>query len=151
VTRLGCDSGSVQVTPCKGNLDKLRELRSLHETHTFRRAAVEAGITPEEVARLKLFLSEHPQAGDLIVGTGGARKFRFAQAGRGKRGGYRVVTYYCGDDIPIFLMDVFAKGDRVSLSGKERVELKKELELFTEEYRAMVRTRVIEWKTGEAS
>jgi hypothetical protein len=85
------------------------------------------------------------------VGTGGARKLRFAPTGRGKRGGYRVVTYYGGDDIPIFLMDVYAKGDKINLSDRERAELKKELELFAQEYRAGVRTRVIELRTGEAS
>jgi hypothetical protein len=121
------------------------------ETHAFRRSAAEAGMTSEEVARLTTFLSEHPQAGDLIVGTGGARKLRFAPTGRGKRGGYRVVTYYGGDDIPIFLMDVYAKGDKINLSDRERAELKKELELFAQEYRAGVRTRVIELRTGEAS
>jgi len=108
-------------------------------------------MTPEEVARLKRVLSESPDAGDLIVGTGGARKLRFAPTGRGKSGGYRVVTYYGGDDIPVFLMDVYAKGDKTNLSAAERVELKKELELFAEEYRAGVRTRVMELRTGGAS
>jgi hypothetical protein len=129
----------------------MQNLHAVCETHTFRRSAAEAGMTSDEVAALTLFLSEHPQAGDLIVGTGGARKLRFAPTGRGKRGGYRVVTYYGGDDIPIFLMDVYAKGDKINLSAGERAELKKELELFAQEYRAMVRTRVIELRTGEAS
>jgi hypothetical protein len=119
------------------------------ETHAFCRAAAEAGMTADEVVRLIVFLSENPDAGDLIKGKGGARKLRFAPMGRGKRGGYRVVTYYCADDIPVFLMDVYAKGDKVNLSARERVELKKELELFAEEYRAGVRTRVVELKTGE--
>jgi hypothetical protein len=129
----------------------MQTLHAVCETHAFRRSAVEAGITSEELARLTVFLSEHPQAGDLIVGTGGARKLRFAPTERGKRGGYRVVTYYGGNDIPIFLMDVYAKGNKINLSARERVELKKELELFAQEYRAMVRTRVIELRTGEAS
>ena len=88
----------------------MQNLHAVCEAHAFRRSAAEAGMTSEEVARLTIFLSEHPQAGDLIVGTGGARKLRFAPTGRGKRGGYRVVTYYGGDDIPIFLMDVYVKG-----------------------------------------
>jgi hypothetical protein len=33
-------------------------------------------------------------AGDLMVGTGGARKFRMPGGGKGKRGGYRVITYF---------------------------------------------------------
>jgi hypothetical protein len=57
------------------------------ETDEFQRAAADAGMTSDEVTRLTTVLSENPDAGDLIVGTGGARKLRFAKAGRGKRAG----------------------------------------------------------------
>ena len=83
-------------------------------------------MRPEDVARLKRYLAEHPEAGDLIVGTGEARKFRFAPTGRGKRGGYRVITFFCDVDIPVFLMDVYTKGEKVDLSGAERAALKAE-------------------------
>jgi hypothetical protein len=36
-------------------------------------------------------LAAHPQDGDLIEGTGGVRKLRWARDGRGKSGGVRVV------------------------------------------------------------
>jgi hypothetical protein len=38
----------------------------------------------------------NPEAGDLIAGTGGLRKLRFAdmRRGKGKRGGLRVIYYY---------------------------------------------------------
>lgn len=116
------------------------------ETDTFKAAASDSGMSEDDVVRLKIFLSENPDAGDLIVGTGGARKVRFARSGRGKSGGYRVVTYYTADDIPVFLMDVFAKGDKINLSARERNELKKELDAFAEEYRNSVRERVQEMK-----
>ena len=63
----------------------------------------------------------------VIVGSGGARKIRFAARGRGKSGGYRVVTYYGGDDLPVFLLNAFKKGDRVNLSKAEINELRDEL------------------------
>ncbi|WIJ26611.1 type II toxin-antitoxin system RelE/ParE family toxin [Devosia sp. RR2S18] len=119
------------------------------ETQSFRRAAEQAGMTEDEVMRLKNLLSENPDAGDLIVGTGGARKVRYAKAGKGKSGGYRVITYYTADDIPVFLMDVYAKGEKINLTPKERVELKKELDSFAEEYRAMVREKVSEMRRSE--
>ncbi|MDI6026754.1 type II toxin-antitoxin system RelE/ParE family toxin [Corticibacterium sp. UT-5YL-CI-8] len=119
------------------------------ETHNFRRSAAETGMTDDEIVRLKNFLSEKPDAGDLIKGTGGARKFRFAKPGKGKSGSYRVVTYYTAEDIPVFLMDVFAKGDQINLSAKERVELKKELETFAQEYRNGMSERVRELKRSE--
>ncbi|TAA49297.1 type II toxin-antitoxin system RelE/ParE family toxin [Shinella sp. JR1-6] len=121
------------------------------ETHSFRKAASDAGMSEEEVLRLKNLLSECPDAGDLIKGTGGARKLRFAKPGRGKSGSYRVVTYYCAEDIPVFLMDVYAKGDKINLSARERADLKKELDAFANEYRGMVSQRVLEMKKSEVA
>lgn len=116
------------------------------ETVSFSKAAASAGMAEEEIVRLKVFLSENAEAGEPIVGTGGARKLRFAKPGRGKSGSYRVVTFYTGDDIPVFLMDVYAKGEKINLSARERAELKKELDSFAEEYRESVRDRVQEMK-----
>ena len=76
--------------------------------------------------------------GDLIPGTGGARKFRFAKAGMGKRSGYRIISYYAADDVPVFLLDVaflysfailpkpffswfFSLGDRFNLAPLSRI------------------------------
>lgn len=39
------------------------------------------------------YLAYNPTAGDLIPGTGGVRKLRWALEGRGKRGGARVVYF----------------------------------------------------------
>lgn len=108
-------------------------------------------MTDDEVMRLKNLLADNPSAGELIVGTGGARKYRFAKPGRGKSAGYRVITYYAAEDIPVFLMDVYAKGEKVNLTQAERVELKKELETFAEEYRATIRNKVREMRRSEVA
>lgn len=121
------------------------------ETHSFNRAASDAGMGDDEVVRLKNFLSANPDAGDLIQGTGGARKLRFAKPGAGKSGGYRVITYYTADDIPVFLMDVYAKGEKINLTAKERAELKKELESFANEYRAMIKEKVQDMRRSEVA
>lgn len=55
--------------------------------------------------------------------------------GRGKSGGYRVVTYYGGGDLPVFLLNVFKKGDRVNLNKAEINELREELSHLAREYR----------------
>lgn len=65
-------------------------------------------------------LAENPQAGEIMPGCGGARKLRVARPGRGKSGGYRVITYYAGTDAPVFLLTVFGKGEKVSLTQGER-------------------------------
>jgi hypothetical protein len=83
-----------------------------------------------------------PASGDLIQGTGGARKTRFSGRGKGKSGGYRVISYYGGPDIPVFLLNVFGKGDRADLSKLERNQIRIELAALAKDYREGVRRHV---------
>lgn len=48
-------------------------------------------LDDDELARLQSFLIEHPDTGQVVPGAGGVRKLRWAVAGRGKRGGLRVI------------------------------------------------------------
>lgn len=123
-------------------------MHTVTETHSFRRAADAAGMTEDERLRLHCLLSENPDAGDLIKGTGGARKIRFAKPGAGKSGGYRVITYYTAEDVPVFLMDVYAKGEKINLSDKEKAELKKILDTVADDWRASVREKVKEMRSA---
>ena len=79
-----------------------------------------------EAERLALVnrLAENPQAGDLMEGTGGARKLRVAALGKGKSGGARVITFYAGPDDPVFVMTAFGKGEKANLNKAERNELR---------------------------
>jgi len=70
-------------------------------------------------------LAAQPRAGDLIQGTGGIRKLRWARGGRGKSGGARVIYYFHSDRIPLYLLTVFGKGEKADLSKGERNELAK--------------------------
>jgi hypothetical protein len=114
-------------------------MHTVAELHTFRRAAAEAGMSPEELSDLVTFLAENPTAGDEIAGTGGCRKLRLAGRGKGKSGGYRTITFYTGEQMPVFLITVFSKGDRANLSKKERNQLGAITKLIVEEYRVRVR------------
>lgn len=69
------------------------------------------------------YIAEHPKAGDLIEGTGGVRKLRWARGGRGKSGGVRVIYYFHSDAMPLYLLTMFAKNERANLSHAERNEL----------------------------
>ena len=89
-----------------------------------------------------MMLASNPSGGVEIPGTGGARKLRVAGRGKGKSGGYRVIFFYTGRDVPVFLLNVFSKGDRVDLSQAERNELRKELAGLAEDYRRGVQGRV---------
>ena len=69
------------------------------------------------------YLAAHPTAGDLIEGTGGVRKLRWARDGRGKSGGVRVIYYFHSESMPLYLLTMFAKNERANLSKAERNEL----------------------------
>ena len=105
------------------------------ETPEFRRAAERAGIGAAELSASVDHLARHPHAGDLIPGTGGARKVRFRGRGRGKSGGLRVVTAYADAETPVFLLTVFAKGDRIDLNAGERGALKDVIARIVRAYR----------------
>ncbi len=92
-------------------------------------------LTDTEHAKLIDFLAATPNAGELMSGTGGARKLRWGAKGKGRRGGARVITYYGGPDLPVFLMAVFAKGERANLTKAERNELREVLASLAVEYR----------------
>lgn len=70
-------------------------------------------------------LAADPLCGDLIQGTGGVRKIRFAIQGRGKSGGVRVVYYYYNETRPLFLLTVFSKNEKGNLTMAERNSLAK--------------------------
>lgn len=70
------------------------------ETPTYLRAA-EAFYNDAEQEEIVLTIAADPEAGNLMPGTGGYRKLRYARAGMGKRGGARVIYLYGGEDIPI--------------------------------------------------
>jgi hypothetical protein len=99
-------------------------------------------MSEDEIIDLVTLVSTDPEIGDLMVGTGGARKFRMPGRGKGKRGGYRVITYFAGADIPVFLISVFAKGDRDNLSKAERNTLRKELAGLAMDYRRSMSARI---------
>ncbi len=77
-----------------------------------------------------------------MQGTGGARKFRWATLGRGKSGSVRVITFYSGPPVPVFLLTVFGKGEKINLTRAERNELRKALGELVREYLEGVRRHV---------
>jgi hypothetical protein len=60
-----------------------------------------------------------------MPGTGGVRKLRWALEGKGKRGGARIIYYFHSRAMPIFLLTVFSKNEKVDLSKSEKNELRK--------------------------
>jgi hypothetical protein len=69
-------------------------------------------------------LLENPKAGDVMKGTGGLRKVRFAFPGSGKSGSVRVCYIDIEGVLEIHLIDVFAKNEKENLSKAERNEIR---------------------------
>lgn len=111
-------------------------MHTVVETPVFIRSAKRVGVTNEELDAIRTVLAQSPDAGDEISGTGGARKLRFAARGKGKSGGYRIITFYSGEDIPVFLLDIYAKGEKIDLTQSEKNALKKILAEIVETYRS---------------
>lgn len=95
-------------------------MHTVLETNAYLSDAKDAGMTEDEMTAVKVIIASNPQAGDIMPGCGGARKLRVAKPGKGKSGGYRVITYYGGEDIPVFLLTVFGKNEKINLTKAER-------------------------------
>lgn len=89
------------------------------ETDRFLRDAIQ--LMPEaERMNLIAFIALNPESGDLISGTGGVRKLRWALPGRGKRGGARVIYYFHSEQMPVFLLAAYGKNEKANLTKAER-------------------------------
>lgn len=82
-------------------------------------------LSKEQKDELLYFLASNPKAGNLIQGTGGIRKLRWASKGKGKSGGSRVIYFYYNEDMPLFLLTIFGKNEKINLTKAERNELNK--------------------------
>ncbi|WP_312472050.1 type II toxin-antitoxin system RelE/ParE family toxin [Brucella sp.] len=111
-------------------------MQTVAELNAFRKHADLAGMTDEDIEELVAYLGENPEAGEEIQGTGGCRKVRFAIRGnnKGKSGGVRTITFYSGDLMPVFLITVFGKSQKVNLTKAERNGLKKLTDAIVQEY-----------------
>jgi len=66
------------------------------------------------------YIAGHPEAGDVIPGTGGIRKVRWGREGAGKRGGARVIYFFHDTDRPLYLLMIYAKARKEDLSAEEK-------------------------------
>ncbi|MFO1269511.1 MAG: DNA-binding protein [Rubrivivax sp.] len=93
-------------------------MRTVIETPTFQKQADAVWSAAEREAFID-FIAEHPDAGDVIPGAGGARKVRWQRGGIGKRGGARVVYFHLVADEVVLLIMVYAKAARTNVKPKD--------------------------------
>jgi hypothetical protein len=92
-------------------------------------------FTPDERAAIIDQLASDPRGGVVVPGSGGIRKVRVGFGGRGKRGGARVIYLFGGDDVPVFLLTVFAKNEKADLTAKEGMALGRTISAMLANYR----------------
>jgi hypothetical protein len=81
---------------------------SFVETKLFTRLMQEY-LSDDEYAQLQQALVADPEAGSVIAGSGGVRKLRWGIAGRGKRGGLRVIYYLRTRHGQIWMLTLYPK------------------------------------------
>ena len=99
------------------------------ETRAFT-AALPGYLTDEDYRRLQLFVLSNPESGEVMPGTGGFRKMRWADSrrGKGKRGGLRVIYYWFSRDGQIWMVAIYGKDEMEDLSADEKKALRQAIE-----------------------
>lgn len=93
------------------------------ETSIFTRE-LKSLLSDDEYKEFQAFLIENPEAGDLIVGTGGCRKVRWSRPGTGKRSGVRAIYYFYNSVGKLYMLIIYPKGEKDSLTAAEKAQLK---------------------------
>lgn len=82
----------------------------------------------DEYALLQQALIKNPELGDVIAGSGGVRKMRWGAAGRGKRGGLRVIYYLRTRQGQIWMLTVYPKNVSDSIPAHLLRQIKDEID-----------------------
>lgn len=85
-------------------------------------------LSEESYAELQWHLMEMPDSGDVIRGSGGVRKLRWAAKGKGKRGGVRVIYYWQNRRGEIWLLTLYAKNEEETIPTEILVKIREQFE-----------------------
>ena len=85
-------------------------------------------LTDDEYARLQVALAESPDRGAIVPGSGGVRKLRWAQPGRGKRGGVRVIYYARTHEGVIWMLTIYAKNEEQNIPAHVLRKIREEFD-----------------------
>lgn len=97
------------------------------ETPTFVRLASDYW-NDEDRSTFITYIAGNPDAGVVVPGSGGVRKTRWGNAGRGKRGGVRVVYFNRLASGEIWLLLVYEKSVRENIPAQVLRQIKEEIE-----------------------
>jgi hypothetical protein len=100
---------------------------SFVETKLFTRL-VQEYLSDDEYLRLQQALLTDPEAGAIIPGSGGVRKLRWGVAGRGKRGGVRVIYFLRTKQGQIWMLTLYAKNVTENIPANVLKQIKDEID-----------------------
>ena len=89
-------------------------------TQAFDRSWSAMGMDDNDLAELQVTLLFDPGAGDVIPGTGGARKIRVNAKDHGKRGGARVIYVDIVILEEIYLLLAYPKNEQTNLTDDQK-------------------------------
>jgi len=85
-------------------------------------------LTDDQYSQLQFALVEAPDRGALVPGSGGVRKLRWSQPGRGKRGGVRVIYYAKTHEGVIWMLTIYAKNEEQDIPAHVLRKIKEEID-----------------------
>jgi hypothetical protein len=112
------------------------ELRPLEvvETDGFAKDARKI-FTEDELGALHQHLGTLRELGNIISGSGGLRKARWSALNKGKRSGARVIYYYGGDHMPLFMIAIYTKSEKSDMTKAELKAATKLINVLRQQYR----------------
>ena len=84
------------------------------ESSVFERV-LSAYLDDDEYSELQQYLIRNPEAGEVIPGSGGLRKLRWARSGVGKRGGLRIIYFVRYRPTEFWMLTLYAKAKRENI------------------------------------
>jgi len=103
-------------------------------TEPFRKCWKAMGLNDNDLSQLEKALLANPKAGDVIEGTGGARKFRITlNDNRGKSGGGRVIYVDIFEKSKIFLLFAYPKNAQENLNAQQKKAIRSIIESIEKE------------------
>lgn len=85
-------------------------------------------LADDDYRVLQEALIVNPEAGQIVSGSGGVRKIRWAAQGRGKRGGYRVIYFVVRPKDTIWMLTIYPKNEKDAILGHVLKQIREEIE-----------------------
>ena len=104
--------------------------RTFIQTDEFVKNWKRLGLNDDDMRRLELEILKNPQAGNVIKGTGGLRKLRFAFDDKGKSGSVRICYVDFLLKETVYLITIYPKKEKDNLTKFECNNIKKMINIL---------------------